>query len=83
MAKATGPFLSQEAHGSIAKFLTFSKRHTRQFVRFQNKQKDKMTPDRTAQRQKFSLGLDLWRSLPDNEKNYWDILLKTGEVSIP
>ena len=83
MAKITGPLLSQEAQGSVSPCFTFSNRKTGQQVRWQNKQKDRVTPDRTVQRQKFSLGLDLWRSLPDNEKNYWDILLKTGEVTIP
>jgi len=82
MAKITGPLLSQEARGSIASRLTFSVRKTGQQARFQRAQKDVVTVKRTVQRQKFSLGLDFWRSLPDNEKNYWDILLKTGEVDI-
>jgi len=83
MAKSFGPLFSNIAQGTVGDCLTFSKRRSGQVVRVQRKQKDRVTPDRTVQREKFSLGLDLWRSLPDNEKNYWNILLKTGEVSVP
>lgn len=81
--KLTLPLISAEARGSIYKVLTFSVRRSGQQVRWQNKQKDVLTAKRSVQRKKFLLGLDLWRSLPDNEKNYWNILLKTGEVSVP
>jgi len=82
MAKITGPLLSQEARGSIGPRLTFSVRKSGQQARFQSPQKDVVTVKRTVQREKFSLGLDLWRSLPDNEKYYWNVLLKNGEVDI-
>lgn len=74
--KVTGPLFSIEAHGSVSDALTFSKRTSGQQVRFQKKQKDVITADRTTQRAKFLLGLDLWRALPDNEKSYWGTLSK-------
>ena len=74
MPKVTGPLLSIEARGSVGRCLTFSKRRYGQQVRWQRKQKDVITSGRTAQRSKFLLGLDLWRALPDNEKEYWQTL---------
>ena len=82
MAKSTGPLFSLEARGSVGECLTFSKRKSGQQVRFQRKQKDVITVDRTFQRAKFNLGLDLWRSLPDNEKQYWTEIEKYGFVNI-
>lgn len=74
MVKITGPLHSDDASGSVGPCLTFSKRRSGSQVRFQKKQKDVITSGRTTQRAKFSLGLDLWRSLPDNEKEYWQTL---------
>ena len=82
MVKITGPAYSEEAHGTVGEVLTFSKRGSGQQVRTQRKQKDVITTGRTIQRNKFNLGLDLWRSLPDNEKNYWTIVEKQGFVEI-
>ena len=82
MAKIIGPLFSNTASGSIGPRLTFSVRKSGQQARFQSPQKDVVTVKRTVQREKFSLGLDLWRSLPDNEKYYWNVLLKNGEVDI-
>lgn len=71
MAKVTGPLLSETAHGTIAGTLTFSLRKTGQQVRFQRKQKDKITPLRTLQRDRFILALEAWR--------FWDYgLLQFG-----
>jgi len=60
--------------------LTFSKRKSGQQVRLQKKQADVITTKRTTQRAKFSLGLDLWNSLSDNDKNYWKLLSNGNDL---
>jgi hypothetical protein len=82
MVKITGPLHSDSASGSVCDVLTFSQRASGQQCRYQKKQKDVITPDRTAQRIKFNLGLDLWRALPDNEKYYWTEIEKSGFIII-
>lgn len=82
MVKITGPLHSDEASGTIADVLTFSKRSSGQQCRYQKKQKDVVTPDRIVQRTKFSLGLDLWKFMPSNEKNYWKEVEKYGFILI-
>lgn len=53
MVKLVGPLCSFEARGTIAKNLTFSMRKSGSQVRWQKKQKDKITTARTTQRDKF------------------------------
>ena len=80
--KLTGPLLSETASGSMGPRLTFSQRKSGQQVRFQRAQKDVITAPRTAQRLKFTQGLLLWNSMPDNEKHYWDMLSKDQDVEL-
>jgi len=54
MTKITGPLFSENASGTIAEFLTFSKRRTGQQVRWQKKQKDAGSVGQVAQRADFS-----------------------------
>ena len=82
MAKIILPLLSENASGSIGPELTFSQRKTGQQVRFQRKQKDVITPARTAQRAKFLQGLLLWNSLTETEKGYWKTVEKYGYIDI-
>ena len=82
MVKLSGALFGIEARGSVGEALTYSKRATGQQVRFQRKQKDVITPNRTIQRFKFNLGLVMWRSMPDYEKYYWTIVEKQGFVDI-
>lgn len=82
MAKLFGPVHSESASGSIGESLTYSQRNSGAQVRYQRKQKDFLSVLRTAQRAKFSLGLDLWNSMPDVEKNYWKSVEKYGYVTI-
>lgn len=60
MVKITRPLQSFSAHGTIAGGLTFSQRKSGQQVRWQRKQKDVVTPARTAQRAEFLLGRESW-----------------------
>lgn len=58
--KITGPLHSDSASGTFGGLLTFSERNTGSQVRFQKKQKDKITPARTAQRNKFLVAKEMW-----------------------
>jgi len=52
--KVVGPLFSEKASGSVSE-ITFSKRREGQLARYQRKQKDVLTPEREAQRNKFFL----------------------------
>lgn len=66
--KVKGPLLSLKASGTIADVLTFSNRTSGQQCRFQNKQKDKTTPDRTVQRDKYRDCVNYYKDLSDESK---------------
>ena len=68
MAKTVGPLFSQEAHGTIAEHLTFSKRKTCKQVRFQKKQIDVITDARTTHRAIFLDAVAAWNLLSAGEK---------------
>jgi hypothetical protein len=59
--KIRNPFHSQTASGTFGDLLTFSQRKTGSQVRFQRKQKDKITTARTIQRNKFLQARDMWK----------------------
>lgn len=59
--KITGALHSDSASGTFGKLLTFSERKSGSQVRFQRKQKDKITPARTAQRNKFLVAKEMWK----------------------
>lgn len=64
--------MSQSASGTIAKNITFSVRSTGQQVRFQKKQKDKITVARTEQRTLFNSAITAWNLLTPTEKLNWN-----------
>lgn len=68
MAKVTGPLLSQSAHGTIGKCLTFNAISTKTRVRFQKKQKNRYTLARDLQRIKFGIASRIWANLTEEEK---------------
>ncbi len=72
MAKLKGPLLSIDAHGTIAGTLTYSKRKIVKQVRFQRKQKDSVTTDRTTNRTYFQEGITAWHTLTDEQKQTWN-----------
>lgn len=72
MAKLEGPLLSLSASGSIGSELTFSRRRTIKQVRYQKKQKDRVTPGRTTQRSLFAMGVNWWHQLTTDEQDEWD-----------
>lgn len=58
--KLSGPLHSDGASGTFGNLLTFSERASGSQVRFQRKQKDKITVARTAQRNKFLVAKEMW-----------------------
>lgn len=82
MAKTKGPLFSNTAWGTIRRALTFSRRTSGQQVRYQRAQVDYENPARATQREKFSLGLVLWRALPTNEKDYWNEIEMKGYADV-
>lgn len=76
MAKIRGPLLSNDAHGSVGRALTFSSRRSGPQVRFQKKQTDVITPTRTTERDYFEEALGKWNTLTDDEKTQWDTFNK-------
>lgn len=58
--KIIGPLHSDSASGTFGGALTFSERKSGSQVRFQRKQKDKITALRTAQRNKFIEAKTMW-----------------------
>lgn len=72
MAKLNGPLLSYDAHGSVGRALTFSSRRSGPQVRFQKKQADVITTDRTTERNYFIEAYEHWNTLNANEQAQWD-----------
>ena len=58
--KVFGPMHSDSARGTFGGLLTFSERKSGSQVRFQRKQKDKITASRTTQRNKFLQAKEMW-----------------------
>lgn len=54
------PLQSGGVSGRFGNLLTFSQRKEGQICRFQKKQKDKITPLRTVQRNKFLVAKEMW-----------------------
>jgi len=71
MAKLKGPLLSENAHGSIAKRLTFSKRASGNQARFQHANHDSNTTSQQTQRTLFLQARDAWQLLTTEEKALW------------
>lgn len=76
MVKLNGPLLSLNAGGSIAKELTYSQRRSGSQVRFQKKQADVTTTDRTTQRGYFIEAYGKWNTLNANEQAQWNTFNK-------
>lgn len=58
--KIFGPLHSNGVSGRFGNLLTFSQRKEGQICRIQNRQVDKITPLRTAQREKFLVAKEMW-----------------------
>jgi len=82
MAKLKGPLFSLEAVGTFGDILTFSKRKSGQQVRYQQKQSDANTEAQNTIRDYFKLGVELWNSLPTEEKSYWTEIDRKGYADV-
>jgi hypothetical protein len=72
MAKTSGPLLSENAHGTVAETLTYSKRSSGNQVRYQKKQKDANTPAQIIQRGYFLTASGWWGEMTKSEQNDFD-----------
>lgn len=68
--------MSLKASGTVAGVLTFSDRKTGSQVRYQKKQKDKITVDRSTQRTLFNQAITAWNLLNSAEKKSWNVQAK-------
>ena len=82
MVKTITPLLSNTASGSIAKRLTYSLHKNVKQVRYQKAQKDYENNARKTARDPFRWGVELWNSMPQNEKDYWVEIEKNGYVDV-
>ena len=76
MAKLTGPLLSFTASGSVGPSMTFSARKSGPQVRYQRKQADLVTADRTTERDYFIEAYEHWNTLSGEDKAQWDVFNK-------
>lgn len=74
MAKTSGPLFSEDAHGTVGKVLTYSKRKTVKQVRYQRKQEDVESAAQLVQRQKYKDGIAAWKALSEAEKAIYNQL---------
>lgn len=82
MVKLSAPLHSLKAQGTVGTNLTFSERKSGSQVRWQKKQKDKITSARTIQRARFSLCLDSWGLYDFGVQNFGFFMLGGREVDI-
>lgn len=78
MVKLKGALLSQEAHGSIAKTITFSKRKSGQQVRRYNKPKVAASPAQRAQRRLTEFLVSQWQTMLPTQKAEWTAKAKAS-----
>jgi hypothetical protein len=71
MPKVSQPLFSETASGSVSPCLTFSQRNSGQQVRYQRKQKDKITVLRTVARANYSAAVLAWNLLTLAEKTVY------------
>jgi len=72
MVKVKGPLFSLNASGSVGDLMTFSARKSGPQVRYQKKQKDVITDDRTTQRGYFQEAFEHWLTLTEEEQEEWN-----------
>ena len=71
MAKTTGPLLSLEAHGTLAKTLNYSQRKSGSQCRKYNKPLKDPTPAQRAQRRLTEFLVAQWQNMSDTTKATW------------
>jgi len=82
MAKLTGPLLSETAHGSVGKILTFSKRKSGQQARSYNKPRKIPSPKQRGQRRLTEFLVAQWQNMSDPDKATWNTAAKASDLKI-
>lgn len=80
--KIIGPLHSDGASGTFGGHLVFSQRGSGSQVRLQKKQKDKITPARTLQRNKFIVAKEMWQLCDFGKIEFGFNLLGGQKISI-
>lgn len=83
MAKTTGPLLSLEAHGSLGKLLTYSKKRTGSQVRKYNKPLVIASPKQRGQRRLTEFLVAQWQNLSAGDKATWETNAKASGRNLP
>jgi len=80
--KIKGPLLSENAHGSIAKAITYSKRRTHNHARkYQPPRKDP-SPKQRAQRRITEFLVAQWQNMAANDKASWNTEARNSGLNI-
>ena len=82
MAKTRGPLLSQEAHGSIAKIITYSKRRSGSQVRKYNKPLRDPSGAQRGQRRLTEFLVAQWQNMSAGEKAAWETNAKASGLNL-
>ncbi len=83
MAKTTGPLMSLDAHGSLAKTLTYSRRRSGSQSRKYNKPTGTASAKQRGQRRLTEFLVAQWQSMNDNQKNAWEAAAKASDKNLP
>lgn len=73
--------MSESASGTVGGILTFSRRKSGQQVRYQRKQKDQLSNQRTIVRSAYQAGVSAWKLLSSAEKAQWTRNAKSQNLS--
>jgi len=82
MVKLKVPLFSMEAKGQLGPRLIYSMRGSGAQVRYQEANRDVNTQDQQTKRGYFTLGIALWKELPEQEKEYWAEVSRWGYANV-
>jgi len=82
MAKTKGPLLSMQAHGTVHKLLTYSKRKENQITRKYRDNQYTPTPKQRASRMLLRQIVAYWQALANEEKESWNLLASHTGYSV-
>lgn len=83
MAKTKGPLFSVDAHGSLAKNLTYSHRKSGQQVRRYNKPLKPASAKQRGQRRLTEFLVAQWQDMSDAAKAIWETNAKKSGLNLP
>lgn len=83
MAKTVGPLLSQDAHGSLSKLLTYSNKRTGQQVRQYNKPLAPPSAKQRGQRRLTEFLVAHWQNMTAAQRATWETNAKASGRNLP